>query len=415
MAPVESAPRPEHRRLLVLGAGPAQIGLLRSASERGLYVVAADRDPRAPGFRHADRRAVISIEDELDLDRLAAAERVDGIVAPGSDIAVAAAARIAERLGLPHPLDPRTAQLAVSTLRRREALSAAGVPQPRYRVCATLAEARTAARELGSPCLVKAPGRRGQKGLPILEQDGSVTAAFDEARRAARGGVVLVEEHVAGVEVTVDAFSVEGRLHGLTVTERVLADQPDPGVTLAQLWPSPLGAGEAGEAVAAVAGAAAALGVAEGPTSTQVLFGPDGPRVGELAARLGGGHDGELCEAALGVDLNGLTIAAALGEPVDEAALRPADLVGGACVRFLAAPPGALASVEGLDAAQARDGVVWARVYVEPGTAGEAPGREGGRAGAVLAVGRSPAQASKRARRAAARVRFVTGAAEALV
>ena len=30
-------------------------------------------------------------------------------------------------------------------------------------------------------------------------------------------------------------------------------------------------------------------------------MGPDGPRVGELAARLGGGHDAELCDAAVGV------------------------------------------------------------------------------------------------------------------
>ena len=34
----------------------------------------------------------------------------------------------------------------------------------------------------------------------------------------------------------------------------------------------------------------------------------------ELAARLGGGHDAELCEAALGVDLNGLAIDFALGD-----------------------------------------------------------------------------------------------------
>src|SRR5581483_4862284 len=57
--------------------------------------------------------------------------------------------------------------------------------------------------------------------------------------------------------------------------------------------------------------AAAALGIEDGPTYTQVLVGPGGARVGELAARLGGGHDAELCQAALGVDLNGLALAAA--------------------------------------------------------------------------------------------------------
>ena len=41
--------------------------------------------------------------------------------------------------------------------------------------------------------------------------------------------------------------------------------------------------------------AAAAVGMRDGPSYTQVLVGQDGPRVGELAARLGGGHDAELC------------------------------------------------------------------------------------------------------------------------
>src|SRR5437773_810335 len=90
-------------RLLVLGAGPAQLGVLAAARARGLTVIAADRDPSAPGFRYADRRAIVSIEDEPAIERLARAEEVAGIVAPGSDHAVAVAARTASRLDLPPP------------------------------------------------------------------------------------------------------------------------------------------------------------------------------------------------------------------------------------------------------------------------------------------------------------------------
>src|SRR5438067_8937440 len=96
----------ESARLLVLGAGPAQLGALAAARRRGLTVVAADRDPSAPGFRYADRRAIVSIEDEPAIDRLARAEQVDGILAAGTDHAVATAARVAEHLGLSHPLGP---------------------------------------------------------------------------------------------------------------------------------------------------------------------------------------------------------------------------------------------------------------------------------------------------------------------
>ena len=100
----------------------------------------------------------------------------------------------------------------------------------------------------------------------------------------------------------------------LTVTDRLTGDGPAFGVALAHAWPS---VHPVEEAVEAARLAADALGVTDGPTYTQIVLGPDGPRVMELAARLGGGHDAELCRVALGIDLNGLALAAALGEPVE--------------------------------------------------------------------------------------------------
>ena len=118
-------------RLLVLGAGPAQVGLLAAARARGLFVIAVDRDPSAPGFAFADRRAIVSTEDEPGVDRLARAERVNAVIAPGIDFPVAIAARVAHGLGLPHPLTPAAAVLATNKQRQRERLAEAGVPQPR--------------------------------------------------------------------------------------------------------------------------------------------------------------------------------------------------------------------------------------------------------------------------------------------
>src|SRR5207253_8359314 len=123
------------QRLLVLGAGPAQLGLLQAARERGLYVIACDRDPSAPGFRYADRRAIVSTEDEPSIERLASAENVDGVISPGSDWPVGIAARVAAKLGVSHPLAPATAVLATSKMRQRERFAERGVPQPRYAVC----------------------------------------------------------------------------------------------------------------------------------------------------------------------------------------------------------------------------------------------------------------------------------------
>jgi biotin carboxylase len=393
------------QRLLVLGAGPAQLGLLRAARERGLFVIACDRDPDAVGFRFADRRALVSTEDAEGIERLARAESVDGLIAPGIDWPVSIAARVAAHLGLPHPLDPGTAAAAVSKLRQRRAFSEAGVPQPRWK----LVDGSGAGLELEAPCVVKPPDRQGQRGLSLVQAPENLPAALERAAAASRSGDVLVEELVAGPEVTVNAFSEGGAFHALTVTDRLTAEPPAFGVALAHAWPSELDSGSAAEAARA---AVDALGIANGPSYTQVRLGPEGPKVVEVAARLGGGHDAELCRAALGVDLNGLAIAAALGERAPVSRPEP---VGGACVRFLVPPEGRLEAIEGLAEALEEPGVVDAGVYRAPGWSFGRLRSGADRAGFVIAKGESRDDALARAGRGAERIRLVTTDAAAPV
>jgi biotin carboxylase len=402
-------------RLLVLGAGPAQLGLLAAARDRDCYVVAADRDPGAPGFRYADRRAIVSAEDEPALGQLAEAEEIDGIIAPGIDWPVAIAARIARRLGLPHAITPETAMLATSKLQQRERFREAGVPQVEWETCGTEEEAQAAAGRLGFPLVVKAPDRQGQRGLGLVLEPGDLPGAVAEALRASRSSVAILEQYAPGREITVNAFSHRGRFVPLTITDREVAEPPAFGVALAHVWPSSLDPNEIGAAVDAARTAAAALGVTDGPTYTQILATGDGPRVVELATRLGGGHDADLCRAALDVDLNGLALAAAFGADIEDAALVPRSRAGGACVRFLVAPPGPLEEVVGTEDAAGVEGVELVLVYRTAGYIFTPLRRGSDRAGAVLAVGESREEALARAGEAAGLVRFEIADAEALV
>jgi biotin carboxylase len=378
--------------------------LLAAARERDLFVIALDRDPAAPGFRYADRRAIISTEDEQGIERLASAESVDGIIAPGIDWPVGIAARVAEKMALPHPISPAVATLAVSKQKQREALANAGVPQPAWHIVSEVEEG------LPVPSVVKAPDRQGQKGLTLVRSESELPDAIAAAIEESRSGSAIVEELVEGPEVTVNAFSLRGEYHPLTVTDRLTADPPAFGVALAHVWPSEAG----GQAAKVAESAVRALGIENGPSYTQLRIGPAGPQVIEVAARLGGGHDAELSKLALGVDLNGLALQAALGETIWSAALQPTPDVGGAIVRFLVPPEGTLEEVEGVDEARAVEGVQDVRVYREPGHVFGPFRRGADRAGAVLAIGDTRDEALGRADEAARLIRFKVGA-ESLV
>jgi biotin carboxylase len=405
----------EPKRLLVLGAGPAQLSVLETARRRGLTVVAADRDPSAPGFPLADRRAIVSIEDEPAIERLARAEAVDGLVAPGADHAVALAARVAERLGLPHPVTPETAILATSKRRQRERLAEAGVPQPRSLVCRTLDEVLGAADELGFPCLIEAPDPRGGRGVALAADRKAVARAAAAAVAESRTDYCLVEELVGGRIVTVAGFVLDGTLSAMTLTDREQSPPPAFGVPLAHFWPAALSPRETDAAVRVVADAVEALAARCGPVTGQVLLAPAGPLLAKLSTRTGGGHDSELCRVGPGVDLDDLAVAAALGEPLTRERLRPLQLAGGACLRFLVAPPGELVETRGIAAARAVPGVRLVRLYRSTGHRFSALRRASDRAGAVLAVGSGLAEADAAASEAAAAVEFVVGRqAEAL-
>jgi biotin carboxylase len=398
---VAERPRSQPARLLVLGAGAAQLGLLEAAAARDLSVIAVDRNPLAPGFGFADERAVISSEDEAGIERLAKAREVDGIISPGADWPVGIAARVAERLGLPHPISGATAVLATTKTRQRERFAAAGVVQPR-----TFSVGDPA---ITFPCVVKAPDRQGQRGLTLVRERSELAAAIETATAESRGGGVLVEELIDGPELTVNAVSLDGVFVPLTVTDRVLAEPPAFGVALAHAWPSAQPDARVIDVIDAARGAVVALGIENGPTYTQVRIDTDGkPSVMEVAARLGGGHDAELCRVAVGLDLNDLAISFALGEPIGASDGQGAALsgVGGACTLFLVAPEGELRAIDGVEDAEGMDGVEWVRIYRQPGWHIGPLRRGADRAGAILATGDDAATAMARARRAAQAVRF---------
>jgi hypothetical protein len=235
-------------RILVLGA--QRTALLAAARARGLFVIAVDADPGAPGFRLAERRALLPLDNEPALERLAEAGGVHGVI--GAAAGAAVAARIAARFRLPHPLSPKTAVLATSRLRQRERLRDARVPQTRWAVV-------TGTAEPGFPCVLGPTDRKGRR---------------------------VAEEASGAAEVTVTAFSHAGVFHPLLGT---------------------------GVAAALAERAAHALGIQEGLTSTRLRLGVDGPRVVEVRPYVSD-REAELCRLLNGVDLHGLALDAALGQ-----------------------------------------------------------------------------------------------------
>ena len=156
----------------------------------------------------------------------------------------------------------------------------------------------------GARVVVKPAAAQGQRGL-----DDRRSASGDWPTAVARAAGGLARRARARARSSSRARSSPstrsshgGRFVPLTVTdrERALARSASPRRTSTRSLDP-----DRGSVVAAARAACrGARHRRPGRPTRRSCSAPDGPRVMEVAARLGGGHDGELCAAALGVDLS---------------------------------------------------------------------------------------------------------------
>lgn len=403
-------------RVLVVGCGFPQLGLVQFCRAEGLEVVGLDQRQEAPAVSLCQRWARVSTVDTAGIVEAGRAHRVEGIVTCGSEAALLPVARAARALGLPFYATPELLESFALKHDMRQRYQAGGAPCPPFAVVRSLEQVLEFARREPSPWVIKPSRGWGQRGVRIVMQEQELLVAAREAlamSALASGGepTAVVEGFIAGKEYSVNATTVDGHTEVLAVTERIITGYPEPpGITFAEVYPSELSARLALEVEAAAIAGVRALGITRGPSYTQVRAGEQGAALIETAHRLGGGLDPDVTFLASGVSLYRRLLGVALSRPDWERAGPEAEPWGGAVGRFIIARPGLVRSVEGLEQARGLPGVRAAHVFVQPGQRVEPLTDGSKRAGCVLAVGRDRQEAEQAAARAMEVIQIHTGA-----
>ena len=86
---------------MVLAAGLLQLPVIKKAHEMGVYVIAVDDDPNAPGMALADKAIVPGgLMNEEKMLAIAKEEQIDGVIHPCSEVAMNVMGRINDELHL---------------------------------------------------------------------------------------------------------------------------------------------------------------------------------------------------------------------------------------------------------------------------------------------------------------------------
>jgi argininosuccinate lyase len=300
--------------------------------------------------------------DDAALDRLVA-ERFGGGagvagVTSSSEYWIATAAALAARLGLPGPHAGSVAAARDKSVQRR-VLAAGGVPTPAFRVAASAPEAIWAAREIGTPVVVKPVGGSGSVGVRAcatsVEVGRHAATLLSQAAAAGADRRVLVEQLLTGPEFSVEVFS--GRVVGIT---RKHLGEPPFFVESGHDYPAVVPGDVARALTGTVTRATGLLGLGWGPLHWELRVQDGLAYPIEVNPRLAGGFIPELVRQAQGIDLIRETLRLVVGQAPGLEPARHAH----ASIRFLFAPAaGRLAAVEGVDEVRSADGVTDVTLY----------------------------------------------------
>jgi biotin carboxylase len=393
------------KTVLFVGAGRHQLRAIRQARERGLRVVAVDRNPEAPGLAEADGGFVVDFSEIGAVLAAVETEPLDGVLTVSADSAVPVVAAVAEARGLPG-IGTRTAHLMTHKVEMRRQLAEAGVPQPRFSALRILSERHRAAREVGFPAVLKPADSGGQRAVFRVESVGEIEAHLHEALSASPTHETILEEYVEGTEMNGIVIARGGEAWTLTLSDRLRPPGIGFGVGWIHVYPATVYGDRLEESETVAARAVRALGLETGIAFPQLIAADDGRVVVvECAARIPGGQMTDLVRHAVGVDLVEVQLRMALGEELPDELVTPR-FRQPLAIRFLTAEPGPLSTgrvthVGSLERALAFPGVVQAETYLVEGEVIRPVRRDGDRRGYVIALADTNLEALDRAEAAA--------------
>lgn len=382
------------KKMMILGAGALQVPAIKKAKEMGYQIILVDYDEKAVGFDLADVKLVVSTLDQEEVYRQALIYQPDVVITSASDGPVRTAAYVNEKLGKRPDLSYEDSLCATIKSHMRNRLKENHVPIPEYYAVQNYEEFRAAVKALKGNCIVKPADNAGSRGVTALDDtkvqsEEELRHTYEYSKEHSRNGTVMVEEFMTGPEVSVEAMTVNGHTTVLTITDKFITPPPY-FVEIAHSEPSSLNEEVQGRIRQVALQAIAAIRLENGPSHTEIKVTKEGPKIVELAARLGGDFiTSKLVPLSTGVDMVGASVLLATGAKVNLEKSRSK----GAAIHFIQGSEGVIKNIEIEEALYDLKGVEETVLYKSKGDSVHDVRSSNDRIGHIITVGEDAAEA----------------------
>ena len=186
------------KKILLLGSGELGKEFVIAAMRAGQYVIACDRYDNAPAMQVADEREVFSMLDGDALEAVVNKHKPDIIVPEIEAIRTERLFKFEEQ-GIQVVPSARAVNYTMNRRAIRDLASKElGLRTAKYFYAKTFEEFKTAADEIGFPCVVKPLMSSSGHGQSYVHNDNELEQAFKDAMEGSRGDVkeVIIEEFI---------------------------------------------------------------------------------------------------------------------------------------------------------------------------------------------------------------------------
>lgn len=290
------------KRILILGAGNAQIDAIDYCKAHGYEVTGCSYTTVDCGIPHLDHFEQVDIKSVEGVVGLAKKYGVCAIYSVGSDLAMPVVMKASRILSLPHFITPEAAEACHSKDRTRQTLGEDFEGNAAFIVCNSLEEA------LGYkafPGMMKPVDSQGQRGCFRVDTPEDIKRHFDTSLGYSFDGRVIIEEYIDGPEVSVNAYMQDGVMKFALVSDRYAFDDLPGGIIKEHRVPSSFADKETQKkTVDLCRRVAEKIGIDNGPCYFQIKI-KDGrtPVLLEVTPRLDGCHMWRLIKHYCGADL----------------------------------------------------------------------------------------------------------------
>lgn len=286
-----------------------------------------------PGFAFGDK---ICYEDTRDYEKIleiARAEKIDGIVTTGTDVAVVTIGKVCDALRLPG-LSFEAGKVATDKMLMKQNYEKHGVRTARYRRISLEEDSKENGAAEGNkdfqiikrleqelaglqfPLIFKAVDTSGSRGIVKAENSSKFAEAYQRVRENTRKDYFIVEEFLEGEEFGAQSFVSQGKIQFI-LPHGDYVFQGDTGVPIGHWAPYELEQSVIEDAKEQLQKAVIAMGLDNCALNADFILSGGKPYVLEIGGRAGATCLAELVSLYYGYNYYEKIIQAALGLPVD--------------------------------------------------------------------------------------------------